>query len=90
MPYGSVNDVDQDAYNAYYKDVPQEELLNRPNVTSGGSAKPYYFSNVTGVDKQIGRVLTVLENLGQNENTIVVFSERSFWWMLLLLMFREI
>lgn len=57
-----------------------EKLLNRPNVPDGkqGDAGRRsvrdYFACVTGVDEQIGRILAALEDSGQKENTIVVFT----------------
>ncbi len=35
---------------------------------------PFYLANVTGVDKQFGRILQALEESGEAENTIVVFT----------------
>jgi arylsulfatase A-like enzyme len=35
---------------------------------------PYYFANVTGVDKYIGQVLQALEDEGLADNTIVLFT----------------
>jgi arylsulfatase A-like enzyme len=75
-PYSSTNHCDEDAFNTYYKDKNPSELQNRPNVTTskGSGNVKYYFANVTGVDKQIGRVLSAIEAAGQTDNTIVVFT----------------
>lgn len=85
MPYYSVNDCEQDVYRKYYADVPASKLLDRPNVDSekavaagkiGDPRKcaPIYFSLVTSIDRQVGRVLQALEETGEAENTIVVFT----------------
>ncbi|QHI70117.1 sulfatase family protein [Tichowtungia aerotolerans] len=76
-PYGSEKDCDEVVYRELYKG--KEGLLNRPNVTGENKAlaekrAPFYFSNVTGIDKQLGRILQVLEESGEADNTIVVFT----------------
>ena len=38
------------------------------------ASAPYYFAQVTGVDREFGRLLQALDSLGLSENTIVVFS----------------
>ena len=49
-------------------------LLRRENADSTvGHYAPYYFANVTAVDHFIGTVLDRLQELGLDENTIVVF-----------------
>ncbi|MDF7824620.1 sulfatase [Pontiellaceae bacterium B12227] len=78
-PYDSEKDCDEVAYREHYKDKSWEELLNRPNREgeNGELAKkrvPFYFANVTGVDKQLGRVFQALEESGEADNTIVVFT----------------
>jgi arylsulfatase A-like enzyme len=53
-------------------------LLNRPNVNPELKKKmenaPFYFASVTGVDREFGRILSTLKELGLDKNTIVVFS----------------
>jgi hypothetical protein len=60
-----------------YKDRPLDSLLIRPNadpeMAKAESAR-YYFASVTGVDRAFGQILDALEELGLDENTIVVFS----------------
>lgn len=75
-PYSTLDDCDEEAYNLYYKDKSIEDLLNRPNVTTdiANNSVRYYFANITGVDKQIGRVISALELAGLIENTIIVFT----------------
>lgn len=76
MPYRSLADVDSAAFNAHYRNLPLAKLLNRPNVSGSraDNAARYYFSNVTGTDKQIGRVLDWIDSSGHKDNTIVVFT----------------
>jgi hypothetical protein len=53
------------------------ELYVRPNadttLTKADAAR-YYFANVTGVDREFGRILDELKALGLDDNTIVVFT----------------
>ncbi|MDO4571452.1 MAG: sulfatase [Planctomycetia bacterium] len=82
-PYSSVNDCEKDIYDEFYRDLPLEKLLNRPNAQAflnrENSAKmrmsaSVYFSNVSGVDRQIGRVLDALEEIGELDNTLIIFT----------------
>ena len=81
-PYGSEKDCDETAYREHYKDKRPDELLNRRNVAEcdaktlakARKSVPFYFSNVTGVDKQLGRVFQALEASGEADNTIVIFT----------------
>ena len=76
-PYKSLDDCMEEDYNLY-KDIPTDSLLVRKNINYGLQDKlgcaPYYFANVTGVDREFGRILDALDSLGLAENTIVVFS----------------
>ena len=76
-PYRSLDDVMEEDYNLY-KDIPLHDLLVRPNINHALTDRivcvPYYFASVTGVDREFGRILTALKDLGLDENTIVVFS----------------
>jgi N-acetylglucosamine-6-sulfatase len=78
-PHGPYNEVPE-RYRDIYKNTPIDSLLNRPNLPDG---KPGdigrrnvidYFACVSGVDEQIGKILEKLEETGQAENTIVVFT----------------
>jgi arylsulfatase A-like enzyme len=76
-PYDSEKDCDEIAYREFYKG--KEGLLNRPNGTGENKELaekrvPFYFANVTGVDKQLGRVFQALEESGEADNTIVIFT----------------
>lgn len=81
-PYGSEKDCDEIAYREHYKGKSADELLLRPNVAESDAKNrakaeksvPFYFANVTGVDKQLGRVFEALEKSGEADNTIVVFT----------------
>lgn len=63
-------------YAKLYENEPIEKLLNRPNADKEVAGKHVkgYFSNVTALDDQIGRVLAQLEESGLADNTIVVFT----------------
>lgn len=77
-PYDSEDDCDEIAYREHYRG--KQGLLNRPNAKGHETAElaekraPFYFANVTGVDKQLARVLEALDASGEAENTIVVFT----------------
>lgn len=81
-PYASEDDCDEVAYREFYKDQKAGDMLVRPNVEEADAetkaraelSVPFYFANVTGVDKQIGRVFQALEESGEADNTIVVFT----------------
>jgi arylsulfatase A-like enzyme len=75
-PYSSANDVMEEDYERY-KDIPKEQLLNRKNVDWNLKKvhdAPYYFANVTAVDREFGRILQALKEQGLDKNTIVVFT----------------
>lgn len=76
-PYNSLRDCMEEDYELY-KDVPIDSLLFRPNITDRTLPKmkcaPYYFANVTGVDRAFGMILDALKELGLDKNTIVVFT----------------
>jgi arylsulfatase A-like enzyme len=78
-PHGPYSEVPE-KYRDIYKNTPIDSLLNRPNLPEG---KPGdigrrnvvdYFACVSGVDEQIGKILNKLEETGQAENTIVIFT----------------
>lgn len=77
-PYDSEQDCDEVAYREHYEG--REGLLNHPNAkgqeTTPQAEKrvPFYFANVTGVDRQLGRVLQALDESGEADNTIVIFT----------------
>ncbi|MGV8829643.1 MAG: sulfatase-like hydrolase/transferase [Breznakibacter sp.] len=55
--------------------VKVDQLLARENSDSMvGNYAPYYFANVSAVDFYIGKVLDKLKEMGEEENTIIVFT----------------
>ena len=53
------------------------ELLVRDNADTTmakAAAVRYYFANVSGIDREFGRLLAALDKAGLTENTIVVFA----------------
>ncbi len=75
-PYESLDDCLEEDYNLY-EDMSYSELYVRPNADTTMSKAPaarYYFANVTGVDREFGRLLAELKRLGLDNNTIVVFT----------------
>ncbi|MDL2214599.1 sulfatase [Dysgonomonas sp. OttesenSCG-928-M03] len=75
-PYSSLDDCMEVDYNLY-KDIPLAELLIRPNADTTmikAVNSRYYFASVTGVDREFGRILEALKELGLDKNTIVVFA----------------
>lgn len=79
-PYTEISHTDPEMFHQYYSEekVPDVmDLLNRPNVPVDARAKDfvrYYFSSVSGVDKQIGRLLEAVDQGGEIDNTIVIFT----------------
>ena len=83
-PYRTLKDCEQHVYNAHYRDMPNSERMYRENIPPrlashpGGydaeARAPVYYSLITGVDRQLGRVLDALEETGEADNTIVVFT----------------
>lgn len=75
-PYASVEDCDIEGYDLY-KDMALSELLVRPNADttmSKAEAARYYFANISGIDREFGRLLSLLDSTGLSRNTIIVFA----------------
>ncbi|WP_430817504.1 sulfatase family protein [Carboxylicivirga sp. RSCT41] len=75
-PYNSIDDCLEEDYK-HYKNIPLNELLHRDNADPDmpkAQSAPFYFANVTGVDREFGRIVQQLKDMGEYENTIVVFS----------------
>lgn len=75
-PYSSLDDCMEEDY-ALYREKRTGELLIRENADTTmvkAASAPYYFAQVTGVDREFGRILQALDSLGLAENTIVVFA----------------
>ena len=75
-PYASLDDCMEEDY-SIYKDKELSELYVRENADLEMAKAPsirYYFANVTGIDREFGRLMKSLEELGLKDNTIVVFT----------------
>ena len=75
-PYGSLEDCMEEDLNLY-KQKEINELLVRENADtklSKAASAPYYFANITAIDREFGRILDALKETGLDENTIVVFT----------------
>ncbi len=75
-PYESLDDCREEDL-ALYADKPNEFLLVRDNVDmelNKAESARYYFANVSGVDKEFGRVVQTLKDIGEWENTVIVFT----------------
>ena len=82
-PYSKLSDCDIDIYNKSFRDMPVDQLLPRKNVLlknkHGKDNKVeqkarIYFSLIEAVDREIGRVIDALEQTGQADNTLIVFT----------------
>lgn len=75
-PYEEIEDTDPEIFNKYYKDLAVQELLNRPNVDIETAKKNFriYFSMITLIDREIGRVINTLKEQGLDKDTLIVFT----------------
>ncbi len=83
-PYFSPADCEKDIYEKHYRDMPLEKLMYRENIKPRLASEnekfdpvkctAVYYSLITGVDRQLGRILQALEKSGEADNTIVVFT----------------
>jgi len=66
----------EEDYNLYKNKTPGELLIrdNADTTMAKAASAPYYFAQVTGVDREFGRLLKALDSLGLADNTIVVFA----------------
>lgn len=75
-PYASLDDCMEEDFRLY-ADKSLKDLYVRENAdTAMAKAKSirYYLANVTAVDREFGRILSTLKELGLDKNTIVVFT----------------
>ncbi len=75
-PYNSLDDCLEEDY-TLYNNQPLSKLLHRANANPSmkkAQSAPFYFANVSGVDREFGRIIEQLKEMGEYENTIVVFS----------------
>tara|TARA_R110000868_G_scaffold13102_9_gene61703 strand:- start:2538 stop:4049 length:1512 start_codon:yes stop_codon:yes gene_type:complete len=79
-PHAPYNQVPE-KYKAVYKNIPIENLVERPNIPAAGTEygdyyrkhiKDYY-GMITGIDAQFGRIMQALDEYNLSENTIVLF-----------------
>lgn len=82
-PYNRLTDCDSTVYNKYYRDLSFDQLLLRDNVVKSNNIQKQeklklcaqvYYSLIKSVDDEIGRVLKTLEETGEADNTIIVFT----------------
>ena len=84
-PYYKLSDCDQTVYEKYYKDMPLDQLFVRKNAAAQWVNEKnkkediqlnarIYFSLIKSIDDEVGRVLKALEETGEADNTIVVFT----------------
>ena len=78
-PYASIDDTDRDAYEKHYKHADAEKRLPMrenlaPTVEDFEEKARVYFSHVCGIDRCVGRLLDALDEIGERENTIVVYT----------------
>lgn len=76
-------DLVPDKYKEMYRDLDVEALtVNRPDIPEKGTTMGDYFRKnirdyyacITGVDENVGRLVTELKRLGLMDNTIIVFT----------------
>lgn len=75
-PYNSTDDCMEEDYKLY-EDTPLNKLLHRDNANTDmpkAQSAPFYFANVTGVDREFGRIINYLKEIGEYDNTIIVFT----------------
>lgn len=80
-PHTRYSEVPQ-RYKDMYKEVELETLCQKPNIPAGDTkmGKHYreniknYYACMTGVDEQIGRIISALKENALFDNTIVVFT----------------
>ncbi len=75
-PYNSLDDCRESDLDIYSQQT-TEALLVRDNADvhmAKAASAPYYFANVSGVDKELGRIIDALKENGEWDNTLVVFT----------------
>lgn len=71
LPYGPVPEVDSAPYKDLDPDVP---LLKGLDIAKVKQAHRDYYASVTSVDRNLGRLLAVLDELGLARNTLIAFT----------------
>ena len=80
-PYEKAEDCMAEDY-ALYEDMDYRELYVRPNADTTLSKAPaarYYFANVTGVDREFGRLMAELERLEAKYPPLYTFGNHEFY-----------
>ncbi|MGD8171358.1 sulfatase family protein [Vibrio sp. TRT 21S02] len=75
-PYSSLQDCREEDWQ-HYQHRDAEQLLVRDNADARmdkANSAAYYFANVTGVDKEFGRIVDALKKIGEWDNTVIVFT----------------
>ncbi|UJF18191.1 sulfatase [Vibrio sp. SS-MA-C1-2] len=75
-PYSSVDDCRKSDW-LTYKDRAPHELLLRDNVDfnlNKTQFAQFYFASVTGVDQQFGRIIQQVKDMGEWDNTVIIFT----------------
>ncbi|MEM6333005.1 MAG: sulfatase [Planctomycetota bacterium] len=79
-PYSVVDrDCDRAVYERHYADMPTDHALYRPNIPAEARADAercvrIYYALVTSIDQHLGRVLDTLDEIGETDNTLIVFT----------------
>ena len=79
LPYESREDTSYTAYDGLYANAkPEDRLPRRQNVTLYSEKfeehSRVYFSHVAGIDECVGRLMSALDDIGERDNTIVVYT----------------
>jgi arylsulfatase A-like enzyme len=73
VPHASLQ-VPEDSLEEYEGVFPETPYLGDKGYTPHPTPRAAYAAMVTRMDREIGRILTLLEDLGLTENTLVMFS----------------
>lgn len=71
LPYGPVPDEDMEHYRSLDPQLPQAQALDVEQVKRSTRA---YYASISSVDRNVGRLLDVLDELHLTQNTWVIFT----------------
>ncbi|HEY8420162.1 MAG TPA: sulfatase-like hydrolase/transferase [Thermoclostridium sp.] len=74
MPEPWVSDKDGTHKNPYFAQYRKVKEFDLYSDTAARRARAYYYSNITFIDEQIGRIIDTLKEEGIYENTLIVFT----------------
>ena len=83
MPKANVTPEDIEGQPSFYKNMREHNFridhdsvvhLDKPSDEQIQRLRAYYLANVTMIDEKIGEILTVLDEQGYLENSIVIFT----------------